>query len=297
MARWEVVADEVGRQTGIEAPFRQRGSLLVAHGADLGSAQRVLARLSAALALSQAMPAPQPLDRLAMGQMEPSLDPHLRAWLLPGEGQVLPAPMLHGLARSAAGVEWCWNTTVGAVESHRLVLSDGQAHDCDLAIDVRGLGARPALPLRGVRGELVWLHAPGVRLDRPVRLLHPRHRVYIVPRPDDRIVIGASEIETEDRSGVSLRSGVELMAAAHSVIPALAEARICHLETNLRPALPDNEPRIEHEPGWLRINGLFRHGWLLAPALVARALAQIGLADPIADLLHTVAPAEPVPVL
>src|SRR5690606_16194139 len=78
--------------------------------------------------------------------------------------------------------------------------------------------------VRGVRGEIFWLHAPGVQLQRPVRLMHPRHRVYLVPRSDDIIVVGASEIESEDRSPVSLRSTVELLAAAHSIMPALAEA-------------------------------------------------------------------------
>jgi glycine oxidase len=112
-------------------------------------------------------------------------------------------------------------------------------------------------------------------LTRPLRLLHARHRVYIVPRPDDRIVIGASEIESEDRSPVSLRSAVELMAAAHSVLPALAEARIVHMETNLRPALPDNAPKLTVEPGRVAINGLFRHGWLLAPALIEQAMNQV----------------------
>jgi glycine oxidase len=296
MARWRVVAQQLVQDgaspvtDGSAALFRQRGSLMVAHGADLGAAQRVLARLEGAIDLSAAMPRPQTLTRPELLDLEPMLEPQLRAWLLPGEGQVLPAPMLAALAGGAPQVDWRWRTPVAAVEPGRLVLADGSVHGCDLAIDVRGLGARPALPLRGVRGELVWLHAPGVRLARPVRLLHPRHRVYIVPRPGDVVVIGASEIESEDRSGVSLRSGVELMAAAHSVIPALAEARICHLETNLRPALPDNEPRIDAEPGLLRINGLFRHGWLLAPALAARALAAAGLADPLAPLLAASAP-------
>jgi glycine oxidase len=132
------------------------------------------------------------------------------------------------------------------------------------------------MPVRGVRGEVIWLHAPGVQLRRPVRLLHPRHRVYIVPRPGDLFVVGASEIESEDRSPVSLRSAVELMAAAQSVLPELAEARIVHMEANLRPALPDNEPRTHAEPGLLRINGLFRHGWLLAPALMEDALTRLG---------------------
>jgi glycine oxidase len=112
-----------------------------------------------------------------------------------------------------------------------------------------------------------------VALQRPVRLMHPRHRVYLVPRPGDVIVVGASEVESEDCSPVSLRSAVELLAAAQSVLPALAEARIVHLDTHLRPALPDHRPRVEHAPGLLRLNGLFRHGWLLAPALVEDALA------------------------
>ena len=129
--------------------------------------------------------------------------------------------------------------------------------------------------VRGVRGEILWLHAPGVVLNRPLRLLHPRHRVYLVPREGDLVVVGASEIESEDRSPISLRSTVELLAAAHSVVPELAEARVVHTETNLRPALPDNLPHVEQAPGLTRINGLFRHGWLIAPALVERTLTHL----------------------
>ncbi|HMA07594.1 MAG TPA: FAD-dependent oxidoreductase, partial [Ramlibacter sp.] len=149
-----------------------------------------------------------------------------------------------------------------------------------IVIDCRGLSARHRLPdLRGVRGERLLIKSEDVRLSRPVRLLHPRHRVYLVPRPGDVVLVGASEIESEDRSAVSLRSAVELMAAAHSVMPALAEARIVRLDANLRPALPDNGPRVDVTPGRVRINGLFRHGWLIAPALVEHALRMCGLND------------------
>ena len=137
-----------------------------------------------------------------------------------------------------------------------------------------------AMGVRGVRGEVITLDCPGHGLTRPVRLLHPRHRVYIVPRSARQLIVGASEIESEDRSPVSLRTAVELMAAAHSVLPALAEARIERLDVNLRPALPDNNPRIDHAGRKLAINGLFRHGWLLAPALVEQALQQTGWALP-----------------
>jgi len=142
---------------------------------------------------------------------------------------------------------------------------------------VRGLGSKPELAgLRGVRGEILWLHAPGLELRRPLRLLHPRSRVYLVPRPGDIVVVGASEIESEDLSPISVRTLLGLLSAAHSVIPELAEARLVHSETNLRPALPDNLPLLQVESGLTRINGLFRHGWMIAPALVEDALQQAG---------------------
>jgi glycine oxidase len=88
-------------------------------------------------------------------------------------------------------------------------------------------------------------------------------------------VVGASSIESEDRSPVSVRTTVELLAAAHSLVPALAEARILHAEANLRPALPDNLPRIDTQAGLTRINGLYRHGWLIAPAMVEEAMTAL----------------------
>ena len=281
---WREIAQAMAPERG--ELFRQGGSLLLAHGSDEASAQRVLSRMQASDV------APQRLDEVALRGLEPALASGLAAWLLPGEGQVMPLAMLAALHADAPGARWHWRQRADSVEAGRITLADGSAPHFDLAIDVRGLGARPNCPdpnpgrgepqqwaarLRGVRGEILWLHAPGVALQRPLRLLHPRHRVYLVPRPGDLIVVGASEIESEDLSPVSLRSAVELMAAAHSVLPELAEARIVHLETNLRPAWPDNLPRVHAEPGLLRINGLFRHGWLLAPALVDDALAALGI--------------------
>ncbi len=255
--------------------FRAEGSLLLAHRSDAGSAQRVLARLVSAV---PGTPQAEPLSPARLAQLEPALHGAAHAWLLPGEGQIDPVATLLALHAEAADVRWHWNQPVAAVAPGALLLPDGTQHRFDLVFDVRGTGSRPELPVRGVRGETVWLHAPGHGLTRPVRLLHPRHRVYLVPRPGDIVLVGASEIESEDRSPVSLRSAVELMAAAHSIVPALAEARIQRLDVNLRPALPDNEPHIDCESGRVRINGLFRHGWLIAPALVERALKQCGLA-------------------
>jgi glycine oxidase len=314
LALWRGVAEAL-RADGCSAPlFEQHGSLLLAHGADLGAARRVLARLETAPALAAELPAPQPLDRAALAALEPALAPGLHAWLLPGEAQVMPRDMLTALAVHARNVHWCWGERVERVEPGVLHIAGEGATNFDLAIDVRGVnsahpraacGVTPSrgrqqwpgeagsalalggeMTVRGVRGEVIWLHAPGVKLQRPVRLLHPRHRVYIVPRPGDLFVVGASEIESEDRSPVSLRSAVELMAAAHSAIPELAEARIVHMEANLRPALPDNHPCVQSERGLLRINGLFRHGWLLAPALTEDALLAVGLNTPSKEPNH-----------
>jgi glycine oxidase len=174
-------------------------------------------------------------------------------------------------AATARGAVWHWGKPVAAAGSGTLEV-DGQALRFDWVFDVRGTGARAQMAVRGVRGEIFWLHAPGLGLRRPLRLLHPRHRVYLVPRAGDIVVVGASEIESEDCSPVSVRSTLELLSAAHSVLPELAEARIVHSESNLRPALPDNQPYTDSRAGITRINGLFRHGWLVAPALVEDAL-------------------------
>ncbi|MDR1967080.1 MAG: FAD-dependent oxidoreductase [Burkholderiaceae bacterium] len=284
LALWPRIAGQLPA-----APFfAARGSLLLAHGADSGAARRVLERLRAATAtpewraLSPAEGA-QPLDAAALRALEPAVQGPAQAWLLPGEGQIDTGAMLSALYGAAQSVQWHWRQPVQAVDAGEgggtLTLADGRALAFDAVIDVRGVGAAPALDVRGVRGEVVTLHAPGHGLTRPVRLLHPRHRVYVVPRPGDLVLVGASEIESEDRSPASLRSVIELLAAAHSAVPALAEARILALDANLRPALPDNAPRVDHALRLLRINGLYRHGWLLAPALVDQALRDNGWAD------------------
>jgi len=259
---------EIVRALPRPVELRREGSLLLAHREDAGAARRVVDLLAAkAPADHQA----QRIDGDALAALEPSVRRGPQAWLLPGEGQIHTVQAMQALVAGAPNTTWHWNSTVERADPQRLQVASGTLA-FDWVFDVRGVGARPQLPVRGVRGEIFWLHAPGVELRRPLRLLHVRHRVYVVPRAPDLVVVGASEIESEDRSPVSLRTTVELLAAAHSILPALAEARIVHSETNLRPALPDNLPLLETSPGLTRINGLFRHGWLIAPALVETAM-------------------------
>jgi glycine oxidase len=253
----------------------ERGSLLLAHRSDLGSAERVLARLRQA---PEGLAA-EVLDESRLRALEPALGGVARAWLIACEAHIDTLGTMGALFEGAAAASWRFGAAVDQIEPHALRVATQGWQRFDVVFDVRGTGARPDLPVRGVRGETVWLQAPGLKVARPLRLLHPRHRVYIVPRPDDVLIVGASQVESEDRSPVSVKTAVELLTAAHSVLPQLSEARILRLDRNLRPALPDHEPRIDIRDGLVRINGLFRHGWLTAPALVEDALAATRLCE------------------
>ena len=142
-----------------------------------------------------------------------------------------------------------------------------------IVIDCRGLSARDTQPeLRGVKGELILIETDEVQLARPVRLIHPRWPLYVIPRGDNKFMLGATSIESED-NGVSVRSALELLSAAYAVHPAFAEARIVEFGSGLRPAFPANLPRITIERQHIAVNGLYRHGFLIAPALAELTLA------------------------
>ncbi|HET7757468.1 MAG TPA: FAD-dependent oxidoreductase, partial [Steroidobacteraceae bacterium] len=141
-------------------------------------------------------------------------------------------------------------------------------------IDCRGLAAGDTLAgLRGVKGEMLLLRAPEVSLSRPVRLLHPRIPVYVVPRGGGLYMVGATVIESDEQRRISARSLLELLSAAYALHPAFGEAEILEIGTGVRPAFSDNLPRICRRGGVLYVNGLYRHGFLLAPALARRAAA------------------------
>jgi glycine oxidase len=138
----------------------------------------------------------------------------------------------------------------------------------ELVIDCRGIAARGVLAnLRGVRGEMVVVHAPGLSLTRPIRLLHPRVPIYVVPWGDDTFMIGATVVETDWAGPVTVKSAIDLLAASVAIHPGLAEAHLLECSTGIRPAFKDNVPKIISRGRCLHVNGAFRHGFLLAPAL------------------------------
>ncbi|MDZ4310496.1 MAG: FAD-dependent oxidoreductase [Cypionkella sp.] len=143
-------------------------------------------------------------------------------------------------------------------------------------VDCRGLAARAHLPgLRPVRGEMLVLYSPEVRLLRPVRLLHPRFPLYIVPRGDGRFMLGATMLESDDAGPISARSMMELLSAAVTLHPAFAESAIVATGVGLRPAFADNLPRVTQAGGIWHLNGLYRHGFLTAPALALQLVASM----------------------
>lgn len=142
----------------------------------------------------------------------------------------------------------------------------------EAVLDCRGMAARDSFPdLRGVRGEMIVVRAPDIRLSRPVRLLHPRIPLYIVPRDDHGFMIGATMVESEHRGPMTVRSAIELLSAAFALHPAFGEAEILEFGADVRPAFPDNLPRVVGRGRTVYLNGLYRHGFLLSPAFARQA--------------------------
>lgn len=148
-----------------------------------------------------------------------------------------------------------------------------------LTVDCRGFAARDALAdLRGVKGEMLMLSCPDVTLNRPVRVLHPRVPIYVVPRGDGIFMLGATMVEGRAGRHVTARAMLELLSSAYALNPAFGEAEVIEIGVDSRPAFPDNLPRIRRDGNLIRANGLYRHGFLLAPAL-GRMVADLILHD------------------
>ena len=276
LTRWpELIA-------GLARPvyFQRNGTLIVWHRQDANEAQRFSGLLAQTGRALPELPQPQALDGRALGALEPALAQRFHQGLyLPQEGQLDNRQLLQALldTLTARGVAVEWHTPLTLEQARDLQAAQG-----GWVLDCRGLGARsdwheshstPARALRGVRGEVARIHAPDVTLQRPTRLLHPRYPIYIAPKENHVFVIGATEIESDDLSPASVRSTLELLSAAYAVHPGFGEGRILELLTQCRPTLPDNLPAVhEIAPRVLQVNGLYRHGFMISPALLDAVL-------------------------
>jgi glycine oxidase len=253
---------------------QHRGSVVVAHPSDRGELERMKGRIIHNAPAGAPGIQAREITASTIAELEPDLGDRFSSGIyMPNEAHVDNRQLLGALAATLrrAGVAWHAGVPVDAVAPGRIG-AGGVEHRFDWAVDCRGLGARGDVPrLRGVRGELLYLHAPDVSLSRPVRLLHPRYTIYIVPRPDHRYVVGATQIESDDDKPITVRSALELLSAAYTVQPAFAEATLVETSVSCRPAFPDNKPRILGGDGRLRVNGLYRHGFLMAPVMTRLA--------------------------
>nr|WP_243443958.1 FAD-dependent oxidoreductase [Asaia prunellae] len=145
----------------------------------------------------------------------------------------------------------------------------------DWTVDCTGMQARDTeTALRGVRGEMILVRCPDVTLHRPVRMLHPRIPIYIVPRENHVFMVGATMVESDDSREITVRAMSELLNALYTLHPAFAEAEIIEANAGIRPSYPDNVPRVHCEGRRISVNGMYRHGFLLSPAR-AREVADI----------------------
>ena len=233
----------------------RRGTLVLAHARDLGELKQFARRTERY----------EWLDAEGIAGLEPDLAGRFKHGLFfKDEAHIDPRAALEALAERVRrfGGAIHFGTEAGY----------GAAQERECVIDCTGLGARAVLTdLRGVKGEMLHVQAPDLVLTRTIRVLHPRTPVYVVPRGGGRYMIGATMIESDQANRISARAMLELLGAAYALHPTFGEAEILEIGTGVRPAFPDNLPRLTRRGGTLYVNGLFRHGFLAAPALARRA--------------------------
>jgi len=271
---WPRWLEELEADTGLATSWQQRGSVVVAHPQDASHLHHFNQLLKSKL--SDQMGRVQQLDQRGLQALEPALAERFSQGIfLEGEGCIDNWSLLANLqtAITALSGRFVFDCEIDRVEAGSLE-ANGERLAFDWVIDSRGMGAKRDLSdLRGVRGEVLWVQAPEVDLSRPVRLMHPRYQLYIAPKPNDIYVIGATEIESESMAPITVRSSLELQSALYSVHTGFGEANILKAYANCRPAFINNVPRVELGDGLLRVNGLYRHGYLLSPVVVNAALA------------------------
>ncbi len=261
------------------------GSVVVAHPQDRTELQQFHRDLEGKLGSKQNS---KPLNQSQITKLEPALAHFNEGLYLPDEAYLDNRQLLDNLLQRI-------RTLGGKCHEHTPIelddLANNKTIDADTILDCRGMGAKKetSQPLRGVRGEVMWVECPEVKLTHPVRLMHPRYKLYVVPKGNDRYIIGATEIESEDLSNISLQSSMELSSALYTLNPAFAEARIIETDVNLRPAFMDNLPHTaEYKIGdtnVIQINGLYRHGYLLAPAVLEQTLNKFSKTETTHDQL------------
>lgn len=234
---------------------RENGTLVVASPRDLSEITRFASRTKGHIGV----------DEKQIASLEPDLEGRFKQGLFfKAEADIDPRKALLTLREKLkqAGVPF-----IAPMQNQ------SDEAEFDVIIDATGIARLGEdKELRGVRGEMLLVHCPDISLSRPVRLLHPRIPLYIVPRSDNIFMIGATMIESDHSGPITARSMMEFLNSAYALHPAFAEAEIVEAGIGVRPAYADNFPQIKQQGNHIYINGFYRHGYLLAPEMARQAI-------------------------
>jgi glycine oxidase len=284
--RWPSFAAEVEEASGRPVGYRPGGTLAVARDADDNAALEDLYRFQLRCGLEV-----ERLRSRECRQLEPGLHPGIRGGVLAaGDHQVDNRALVQALlvACERAGVRLlAGRVTELAVEGDRVagvVLSDGGTLAAQAVVLAAGcwsggLGglAAEALPVRPVKGQLLYLRGPA---DQPLCSGNVRGlEVYVVPRGDGRVVVGATVEEQGFDTTATAGAVHDLLRAALELLPDAAELELAETVVGLRPGSPDNAPMLgpAGPEGLVVATGHYRNGILLTPVT----------ADAVAELLAT----------
>lgn len=303
LARYPAFAAELADVTGLPTGFRECGTLSVAWDAADLAALRDLHAFGRTLGIGARM-----LSGRELRELEPALAAGLPGGLLaPGDHQVDPR-LLHAAlvaAGAAAGVRRIVGTAQVEVRDERVstvALTDGTALPAGTVVLAAGawsgtVGLPPELAphVRPVKGQTLRLRLPGEpRLRHVVRGSVKGAPIYLVPRADGRLVVGASSEEVGFDLAPRAGAVYELLRDAQSVFPELGEAVLDEVCTGLRPGSPDNAPLLGPSgvDGLVLATGHYRNGILLTP-VTADGIAELLTTGVAPEVLRAFAPDRP----
>jgi glycine oxidase len=225
--------------------------------------------------------------------LEPMLAPAVRGGLLVGgDHSVDPRRLTAALHAAAvgAGVGFVPGAAA-AVDAGSVTLPDGRTLAADDVVVAAGCWSAEltAVPVRPVKGQVLRLRGPGF-LGRTVRGVVAGSRVYVVPRPDGEVVVGATSEELGFDTRVTAGGVYELLRDAHALLPGITELELVETTVGLRPGTPDNAPMIGRlDSGVVVATGHYRNGVLLAP-VTADLVAELLTSGELPELARPFAP-------
>ncbi|MBB4915926.1 glycine oxidase ThiO [Streptosporangium saharense] len=286
LARWPAFAAELTEDGGLDLDYRAEGTLDVAFGSDDLTALDELAAFVDKLGL--------PAERLTgreCRRLEPMLAPSVRGGLLAGgdswvDPRRVVKALLTALQRRGGALVRSRVAGLTADASERITgvrLASGETIGADLTVlamgawsgDLDGLPPEAVPPVRPVKGQIMRLHSPAPILGRCVRGVVHGSSVYLVPRGDGELVVGATQEEMGFDTRVTAGGLWELLRDARELVPGVTELQVRDVVAGLRPGTPDNLPLVGPSAvaGLSLATGHHRGGVLLAP-LTADLLLQ-----------------------